>query len=371
MIPVKSALHANYSKFIYFHPSTKGTAGRAVFINPGLLVRFMELVDTRDPKGELIARGIIALQSTAAGTTSDSNQSCAFQHRQTVQNLVVTYTILQTGGRGAGVYITDLQHGYSGKNSNPGLYKVQQSSGGRTPWEAVFDQSASMPCSYGVLGALPPNDDGLIDVDKTATTFAEGPLKPVRRAIATGFSLFYTPTHVVDGMGHWLTSEQKHSGGAATVSRSFAQLLANTDKTSQNDPTSRHTWYIVGQGAKVFQQALQEYKRLTKHPLNRKHDFYFVDPQVPLGLLQKDLRECGIDLNRDKNIIHTSMSLASQVHQLADNSQMYLNMHRPWEREVAMTSSLNEVEKLFDARNPTAYFSEMVKKLSAALKGRW
>lgn len=371
MIPSPSVHQANYAKFIYFHPSTKGSAGRAVFIDPQLLVRFMELIDIQSAKGDLVARSIIGLQSTAGGTTSDSNQSCAFQHRQTIQDLVVTYTILQNGGRGAGVYITALQHGYSSDKSRPGLYKVKPDYDSRLKWSATPDQSTSMPSLIGVLGGLPAAGDGAVSTNEMASAFATGPLKGER--ISSGFSLFYTPTYVIDDMGVWLTSDQKLSGRAADSPKIFAQLLANTENKSQiHGAAERYKWYIVGQGAKIFQQALQEYKRLTKHPLSRSHDFYFIDPQVPLGLLQKDLRECGIDLSRDKNIIHSSMSVASQVHQLADVSRGYFNMHRPWQRDMAINSSVNEASEVFNSRNKsTVYFSDIVKKLSIALKGKW
>ncbi|MET0356825.1 MAG: hypothetical protein ABW044_08585 [Cellvibrio sp.] len=102
MIPSPSVHQINYNKFIYFHPTTKGNPGRAVYIDPQLLTRFMELIDASTAIGQEVARGIIGLQSNAGGVTSDSNLSCAFQHRNTFKNVVVTYTVLQSGGRGAG-----------------------------------------------------------------------------------------------------------------------------------------------------------------------------------------------------------------------------------------------------------------------------
>lgn len=125
MIPAKTAHQYDYSKFMYYHPDTKGVSGRAVYIDPQLIVRFMEVIESQGAKGIEVARAIINLKSTAAGITSDSNKNNAAQHRQHVQNVVVTYTVLQNGGRGAGVYITDLQHGFSSDQGRPGLYKVK------------------------------------------------------------------------------------------------------------------------------------------------------------------------------------------------------------------------------------------------------
>lgn len=223
MIPPTSAHQANYSKFVYFHPSTKGQVGRAVYIDPQLLVRFMELIDAADAKGQQVARGMIALQSTAAGTTSDSNKSCAFQHRQTIQNVVVTYSVLQNGGRGAGVYITDLQHGYSSDEGRPGLYKVTPNFEGRERWKANKEDGLSLSSLVGVLGALPPSEEGIVSPEATAGAFAEGPLK--RERVSSGFSLFYTPTYVIDQMGVWLTSDQKRAGGTASSPQNLLRFL--------------------------------------------------------------------------------------------------------------------------------------------------
>ncbi|MES2825173.1 MAG: hypothetical protein V4732_16335 [Pseudomonadota bacterium] len=59
MLLASSSHQADYSKFIYYHTSTKGSAGRAVFIDPQLLVRFMEIVDSLGAKGLEVARKII------------------------------------------------------------------------------------------------------------------------------------------------------------------------------------------------------------------------------------------------------------------------------------------------------------------------
>lgn len=372
MIPSASVHQINYNKFIYFHPSTKGGAGRAVYIDPQLLVRFMELVDTSTANGLEVVRGMIGLQSNAAGATSDSNLSSAFQHRHTFKNVVVTYTVLQSGGRGPGVYVTGLHHGYSKDKGRPGLYKVEPSRGDQR-WAAEPDESKTMSSLIGVLGALPPAADGGTDPSETASAFADGPLKIKREPISRGFALFYTPTYVIDNMGVWLPSAQKSTNGSANLPKSFAQILANTEnKAATNGGSEKYKWYIVGQGAKVFQQALQEYKHLGRHPLNRNHEFYFVDPQIPLGMLSQELRNNGIDFARDKNIIESTMSVASQMNQLLDPTLMYCNMYKPWSQFQRVNANVHDAKQVLATRNNTSMcFSDLVKNLTTTLQGKW
>lgn len=375
MIPTKTANQFDYTKFIYYHPSTKGGDGRAVYIDPQLIVRFMEIIDSLGAKGVEVARGIINLKSTAAGLTSDSNKTNVGQHRHNIQNVAVTYTVLQNGGRGAGVYITDLQHSYSSDQGRPGLYKVERSTRVGQPWMASSIDSNILPSLVGVLGAVPPSEDGISGATQTAIGFAVGSLKnefegPSKNLIENGFSLFYTPSYVIDNMGTWLTSDQKLTSGSINCPQAFARLLVNTENKSKGE--QRYRWYIVGSGAKVFQQALKEYKHLSKQPLNRSHEFYFVDPQVPLGLLHQDLRDNGFDPGRDKSIVNGSMTTASQAHQLIDPTQTYTNMYKPFSQFMAIKAAANEATKVLKTRSSTTVcFSDLVKNLSTALNKRW
>jgi hypothetical protein len=71
------AHHINYSTFILFHPSTNGTSGRKVYIDPTLIPRFIELIDPNGHVGLQVIQGLIGLKNSAAGISSDSNQSKA------------------------------------------------------------------------------------------------------------------------------------------------------------------------------------------------------------------------------------------------------------------------------------------------------
>ena len=374
--PSKSVHQIDYAKFIYLHPTTKASSGRAVYIDPSLLSRFIELVDISSSSGLEIARGLTALKNTAAGTaTSDSNQSNAFQHRSTIGNVVAYYTILQSGARGAGVYITDLRFGFSSGTDKPGLYKAERNLGAGTRWVASKSENQELTSLIGALGGTPPDANGSSDVNHTADTLANGCLSRERRSLGQGFSLFYTPSYAIDGMGVWLTSQQKTTlNHVSNLPREFAQILANTEKKQQQNfvVKERFKWYIVGQGAKVFQEALREYKRVSRTPLNKSHDFYFVDPQIPISELQQDLRENGIDFNHDKNILSETMSTASKVNQLFDSKSTYFGLHRTWTKEQEINKGIKAADNVLSVRNPREVcFSEIVQKLSSALSGAW
>jgi hypothetical protein len=368
MMPATPAHQIDYKKFIKFHPACSGSEGRTVYIDPNLLVRFAELIDPATHAGLHAVQGLIGLKNSAAGVTCDTNQNSAMQHRATLGNIVATYSVLQNGGRGAGVYVTNLQQGHGKDGDRPGLYSVVQATHGQYRWRVKEDSSPALPTSVGVLGALPPVDDQLNGANESANFFAGTLLKKEGRA-ANVFSLFYTPSYTIDGMGVWLTADQKSGQSAGDCARKFAQLLANTAKKPPNagDP-ERFKWYIVGQGLKVFQQAFAEYRAICREPLGKRHEIYFVDPQGPVGLLQQELRDQMVDFNRDNLILTDTMGLASRLHQLVDPSEAFINFYRSWERFRNVNRAVEEGNKIYNQRTAAnVYFSDLIKQLGAAL----
>jgi len=295
------------------------------------------------------------------------------QHRSTFQNVVATYTVLQHGGRRLGGYITHLVSGYQTETHSPGLYKVTPSLEKGSKWSLEPDNSTTMTSVIGVLGAVAPSESGASSAIETANIFASDALSVERRQLGKGFSLFYTPNYVIDGMGIWLSSNQKTSVSTAGSPRSFAQLLANTaNKPSNYGDPERYKWYIVGQGAKFFQKALQEYKHISKAPLSRSHEFYFVDPQIPLGLLKDDLRSQGIDFYHDRNILEDKMTLAGRINQYVDPTETYRSLHRAATLEKVVIESVAAANKIYKARESSGvYFCDLIKNLSNTLSRRW
>lgn len=91
-----------------------------------------------------------------------------------------------------------------------------------------------------------------------------------------------------------------------------------------------------------------------------------------MGLLEKDLRDNGIDLSRDKSIVEGSMSVGSQAHQLTDPSQTYCNMYKPWQKFLAVNASAKSANQVLKENgSSTVCFSDLVKKLGTALNGNW
>ena len=229
-----------------------------------------------------------------------------------------------------------------------------------------------MPFPIGALGASPPSEVGEAGATATAAQFASGPLRKEARNISRGFSLFYVPTHSVDSMGVWLTSEQKSSSAQSDASRNFAQILAKASESTNRGGPEKYKWYVVGHAAKVFQNALQTYSSFSRKPLGEKHEFFFVDPQVPLGALQNDLRKNGIDFYHDRNVVDESMSLASRMHQFLDPEKVYLDMHRAYSFEREFNVNLKKANKVYaDFGKSNVFFSDVVKKMLPLLTGRW
>ena len=370
MKPATSSHQIDYKAFIKFHPACNGqNDGRTVYIDPDLLVRFAELIDPASHTGLQAVQGIIGLKNSAASITSDSNQSCAMQHRATLGNILVTYCVLQNGGRGAGVYITNLQQGHGKDLDRPGLYKVTQGGNRLERWSAQEDPSPVLTTSVGVVGAAPPSEDNQKGATASANILANALLGREVRA-ANNFSLFYTPSYVIDGMGVWLTADQKNPQYSGDCARKLAQLLANTARKPANagDP-ERFKWYIVGHGVKIFQQAFIEYKGISKEPLGKRHEFFFVDPQGAIGaILPQDQRDHMLHFNRDNMVIADTMGLASRLHQVVDPTGEYVNFYRSWERFRNVTKAAEQAKDIYSQRSASnVYFSDLIKQLGSVL----
>lgn len=264
-----------------------------------------------------------------------------------------------------------MAHGYREDKNTPGLYKVLPSLDRDSKWSVELDKSTTMPFAIGVLGAAAPSESGVSSALETAITFAATALSGEKRKIGDGFSLFYTPTYVIDGVGVWLTSDQKRSTSAGSPT-TFAQLLANTAKkpTRYGDP-ERYKWYIVGQGAKVFQKALSEYKHICKVPLSQNHEFYFVDPQIPLGLIKDDLFAQGIHFYHDRNVIEDKMTLVGQINQFFDPTETYRGFHRSAGLEKMVIESVRDANKVIKNQGSTGYVCDYAQQLCGALSRKW
>lgn len=158
---MKNVHNEDYASFVYFHESTKGESGRAVYINPELLSRFLDLIDTRQSSGQNTARLINAIKDIkvdANGLSTNSNLSNGFEARKDCGPVEVTYTVYQDNAsshRGPGAYITKLKrlHKDEQEEDKPaGLYKATLSN--RRSWDLKKEEGCTIPTAIGSIGAI-------------------------------------------------------------------------------------------------------------------------------------------------------------------------------------------------------------------------
>ena len=374
-IPTLKAHQVDYSRFILFHPNANGDNGRPVFIDPELIVRFMELVDISDALGRDLAGEIITkLKAVAGGSTSDSNLSNASQHRDyfVSQNVYVTYTILQSSpiSKKSAVYITDLERALKTEaQGGPGLYNTSYSAQRGRDWKPNPSTDTTMPTTLGAIGALKPNAQAETSVDNTAVAFGRYLAAKDMKRLGGEYSLFYTPSYVIDQYGKWIGAAQK-TGKEKGSPKALAQLMLNTENNLWSQTTHRYCWYVFGDGAKQLLTALGDYHTQQKYPLGRHHEFVFIDPKVPLGQLKSQLQQVGIELTPDMVKLEGA-DLATKMHVIADASDTYQSFLRSPDKQRQLDKVATAAKAQFAKRTPNIYFVDIVKGLEQSLSGGW
>lgn len=369
------------NRFVLFHPNTDGRCGRAVFINPYLLQRFAELVDTDSAAGRATAKQIIDLRAQAAGLNSSTNQGKPSTHRQTLGSLVVYYSVVQAGtenSHGAGVYITDLKRSCGkGEGDAAGLYLSKFSRGKRNDWRPQKISASKLPTLVGAIGGLVKGQD--YDLKLTAGRCGQYLASKVKASqLNNAFSLYYTPGFVIDGLGSWITPEQKIDSDDAGP-KQLAQLLINTQQqywgASDLPP---HQWYVFGDGAKFLLQTLRQVKQLGGEGL-AMHQFHFVAPKENLGLLLGELRQ--LDAQVSNQVHELGDSFAVQLHQLGSDGSGadavvsgLQGYNKSWNKlDSAMQPGVKLLQQFAQRlNNPLeVYFSDLIKQMGQTLKGGW
>lgn len=374
-IPTLKAHQIDYSRFILFHPNANGDNGRPVFIDPELIVRFMELIDISDKLERDLAGKIVGkLKAVAGGPTSGSNLSDAKQHRDyfVSENVYVTYSILQESPirKGSGVYVTDIERAVkSEKQGGPGLYRARFSATDGDDWIPNPSTDTIMPTVLGAIGALKPNTEAQMSVEDTAVAFGKYLTAKDMKRLGGEYSLFYTPSYVIDQYGTWIGAEQK-SGKEKGSPKALAQLMLNTENNLWSQTTHRYCWYVFGDGTKQLLTALREYGAQQKHPLGRHHEFVFVDPKVPLGQLKSQLQQVGIALTPDMVKLENP-SLSIKVHVIADSSDTYQNFLRAPDKQQQLDKVVTAAKEQFSKRTTNVYFVDIVEGLQKSLSGGW
>lgn len=370
-VPPLKAHQIDYSRFIPFHPNTK--SGRPVFIDPKLMIRFIELIDITDPDGEALANAIVGkLKALAGSATSDSNLNNAAQHRHYFlqQNVIVTYTILQAGGqhRFGGVFITDLERAVKTEKSHPpGFYSVEFSSRGSDDWAPYTTEAKKLTTELGVVGALEPDSQGQSSVSDSADAFGKYLYKNDFRRLNNKYSLFYTPSYAINSYGRWIGASQKrgHNEGSP---KALADIFLETENALKLETKQRYCWYVFGNGAKQLIPALRQYHAKQTKPLGEHHDFMFIDPKVPIGELQSELKKVGITLTNNMLLMGGT---ASKIHALMDKSGAYVNLHRNSGSESKINKTLDSINRQLTQKTATTNFVQLAKNLNKAVHGGW
>ncbi|WP_226665131.1 hypothetical protein [Microbulbifer aggregans] len=280
-----------FDEYLFLSDKTVGNDGRRVFINPDLLAPFLEFVREDSLRGQKSLSNMIGLKNSAAGLTSQSNQNSASQHRLDCGGVIVTYSVLQAGSPnsyGEGVYISQIQQALNaGEKHAPGLHKVQYRSG---TWMPFKSPDNTIQDTVATVGAEYEAESQTYDLRNTAETIGEFLAKNIKGSdLGTEFSLYFSPTYIIDDMGTWKTPEQKiefkNSG-----SSDLADVLIDTQKQYWADSDKKHLWYVFDHGAKLLDGALMKVKEKGITSLSQ-HEFNFVNPRANVGTILSNIEK--------------------------------------------------------------------------------
>ncbi|MBU3069148.1 hypothetical protein KOI40_04900 [Aestuariicella sp. G3-2] len=281
----------SYHSYIYFAPNTRGASGRAVYIDPALLLPFREYVDPSQASGKLIAQKIgDELRSTAGDLTSASCVGEADRYYKDFSQpnghgVRVYYRIFQSGSeqnhRGAGVYIEQISPiNRRGDGDRPGLHKVKhsQASGG---WESTSKSDTVLDENRFMIGAL--QQQHTYSLGKT--------IKHIQSSLGNDkspYNLYYCPEFILDQAAVWESPESRihHSASADEL----ADILIRSEDAWQSGNHGKYRTEAFGQGAKTLLQALEIVARQGKTLPN--HTFSVRSPHVSLAQLRQLIERC-------------------------------------------------------------------------------
>ncbi|WP_160152228.1 hypothetical protein [Microbulbifer sp. ALW1] len=288
---MQQAVSRRFDQYLFFSDQTVGKDGRRVFINPDLLAPFLEFVREDAFRGKQSLANMIGLKNSAAGLSSQSNQSNASQHRLDCGGVIVTYSVLQAGAPdsfGDGVYITHIQQALNvGEKHLPGLHNIQYRSGSWAPFETT---DKKIQHTVATVGADYDPESQKYDLTNTAENMADFLAKNIKGSdLGSEFSLYFCPTDIIDDLGTWRLPEQKVKPGKAGP-EDLAEILIETQKQYWTDTDQKHLWYVFEHGAKLLDSALKIVKDRGVTSLSH-HEFSFVNPRSNIGLMLTDIEK--------------------------------------------------------------------------------
>jgi len=378
---MSNAVGKNLNEFLYFAPNCSGANNeRAVFVDPKLLLPFLDLIDIRNTSAKKLANEITdsltgRLQSSAGNIQSESNLTSPGEHRSNFGPVQVTYTIVQDKGpnnRGPGVYITGFYSLNVGANGSPykdkpGLYLVDRK--GDYKWGLRKGEKPSKMTT--IVGAIGAKMDGLYyDADLSAQEYGVYIEKTIGYDKAEEkFSLFYAPGYIIDSLGTWQTPDQKKIS-SGSQQRCFAEILKATvsETSAWEDPNAirkKHVWFVFDDGVKFLQESLSKFSEIAGGYKLEKHEFRFVNPKLNIFPVTEKITSLGANITQSDEFRINELN--SKVHHSVDIDSYNKVLGRYKGMGSKNSAHLCEVEdaikKYYPAKNLQVSFAEVVKKI--------
>jgi hypothetical protein len=214
-----------------------------------------------------------------------SSFESSFEHFTTIENIQVGYKIFQntTGSsrKKPGVYITSIDF-YELAGNQPGFYQVKRNG---NFWEHDIEPKKGIGAKFAAINGFTKN------LEMTATNIMPKMLDKTYDDFQNrNFDLFYNPQPLYRRGVKWKTPDQKQQSKQFT-----ANILSEAMLRAQHSG-KEVSWVVHGNGAQVFQNALQ---RLQGKKLD-KHKVMFLGPAV--GNMEKILpmmRQSDMQLHTD------------------------------------------------------------------------
>lgn len=347
--------------YIPFNRNTRGTSGRAVYINPALLPRYIELINSKATNQMRLDAAIQGLRALAGGFTSDSNNNNAFCHRTQVDGVEISYSILQDLGpsQKTGVYVTDLKVKASARNFDAaGLYQAELKSGAWVPRKSPIDATVY---ENGAISAGISSKYGEANKSSAANSAGRMLFKKLGRAL--NYDLFFIPASQVDHQGTWVSPGQKLNTNRVNAKK-LAEVLRSKERSGNN---SKIFWHASDHGAQILLDALQLLPAMGVNKLE-KQEFALSNPFASVPALARALKNVGIDFN-ERMVDWRSSSEASLAHQ-----QYSREIGIGFKSEFTRLSKNESISKMpkpkIDFKNDT-FFAEAAKRALLGTSQGW
>jgi hypothetical protein len=317
-------INNGYQNYIHFSKQSAAPQGRHVYINPDLILPFLDIIDLK------AASGIIAVQLMesylkggagnllSAATKNKANRFFRDFGQSGRAGMRVYFDILQDDGnkgkdhRGAGVYVYDVRRlNRKGDGTAPGLYY------------ADFNQSVGQWATEAgnISGRLEPKfvvaasrADGVYDIEETTKHVSKAFLQD-----KTPYSLYYSPDYTLDSGALWVMPQDRISSNAGPGE--LAGLLDGMANQSWGNER-KHNIHVFGDGVKTLLAALKAVDIVGSKGSFSDHTFKFYAPSASIAVIRQALGRVGVkfDLNTmlSPKVLSPAMTKMFRAYQRAD-----------------------------------------------------